>query len=359
MFGWLDFFKKSKQVVGLDIGSGSLKLLEILDTPQGFYLNEFKQLPLPHGVIVNGEVIRSEELTNAIKSIFSLSRCRKKGVVTSLSGNSVVIKKINFNLMSDDELRELILDEGSKYLPFDDMEEVYFDFQILKGSDVNPNQIEVVLVAARKDIVDKFTEAVTNAGLSVVIMDVDTFALETMYEENYDVKYEDEDVDFLINIGASITNINAVKGGVSIFTRDFVQGGNIITEALAAKLGVSFEEAELIKVGKVKGATGGDNLQIELLIFAEPILTELERSIDYFRSRSRDNIKHIILSGGTASIYGLAQELERRLGIKTEIVNPFRKIKCNEKVIDQATLAEIGPQAAVGVGLALRRLGDK
>ncbi len=357
MFSLKDLFKKNKQLIGLDIGSRSLKMFEIIDTPKGYHLSKFQHLSLPRGVIVNGEIARPSDLTEALKELHRRSKCSGKEVVTSLSGNSVVSKKVNFNQMSDEELRELLTDEGSKYLPFEDMSRVYLDFQILKGSEVNPNQVEVLLAAAQKAVVHSYTEAVAGAGLAVVIMDVDTFALGTMYEENYD--FEEEDLDFIVNIGASITNINAVKGGVSIFTRDFVLGGNLITEALERKLGVGFDEAEKIKIAGKPQGEDQDSLKEEMLAFADPILTEVERSLDYFKSRNRDYIKHVIVSGGTAKLPGIVRELEGRLGIPTEIANPFKKLSYNDKTLDVVALEELGPQAAVGIGLALRRLEDK
>jgi type IV pilus assembly protein PilM len=180
-----------------------------------------------------------------------------------------------------------------------------------------------------------------------------------MYEENYE--FEDSDVAVLINIGASITNLNVVKGGVSIFTRDFPLGGNSVTEALAANLGVSFEEAEK---AKIEGAGNDEQAKAAcregLIAFAEPICSEIERSVDYFRSTfGAENIGKILLSGGGALIPGMVADLGHRLGIETEIINPFKKIQLDHKVMDQRAAERMGPIAAVGVGLALRKIGDK
>jgi type IV pilus assembly protein PilM len=190
-------------------------------------------------------------------------------------------------------------------------------------------------------------------------MDVDSFALETMYEENYD--YDENDVDILINIGASITNLNAVKGGVSIFTRDFTLGVNSVTEAIAQNLGVPFEKAEK---AKVEGF--GDDEQARkifregMIVHADPICSEIERSVDYFRSTfGAETIKHVLLSGGGAMIPGIAADLAQRLGIETEIINPFKKIACDKHILNKETAERIGPIAAVSVGLALRKIGDK
>lgn len=359
MFDLRDLFSNRKQLVGLDIGSSSLKLTEIQETPKGYVLNRFSQISVPKGVIVDGVLAEQEELSSRIKELFKLSGCRAKGIVTSLSGHSVIVKKVSFTTMDEGELRELIRDEASKYLPFDNMEGVNFDFQILGENEYNPNLMEVLLVAAKKDIIDGYTWAITNAGLSPIIMDVDSFALETMYEENYD--FEESDVAVIVNIGASITNINVVKHGMSIFTRDFTLGGNAVTEAIQNRLSVTFEEAEKIKIKGAAGTAASENEPgDDILSCAEPICLEIERSVDYFRSTyGSGDIKQVLLSGGGAKIPGIAAQLTQRLNIDTEIINPFRKIDYNRKVLDAATIENIGPIAAVGVGLALRKIGDK
>jgi type IV pilus assembly protein PilM len=354
-----ELFSRRKKLVGLDIGSSSLKLVALQETSKGYILKSFYQVPVPRGVIMDGVLVEHEELTARIKELFKLSGCRIKNVVTSLSGHAVIVKKVSFTTMDEGELRELVHDEASKYLPFDDMAGVYFDVQNLGANDYNPNLMDVLLVAAKKDIIDSYVEAITGAGLSPTIVDVDSFALETMYEENYD--FEDNDVAVIVNIGASITNINVVKHGMSIFTRDFTLGGNAVTEAIQNQLGLTFDEAEKIKIA---GPEAAQRLQetgaVSLLSLAEPICLEIERSVDYFRSTfGNEEIKQVLLSGGGAMIPRIAAEITQRLGIDTEIINPFRKIGYDKKVIDVSTIENIGPIAAVGVGLALRKIGDK
>ena len=359
MFDIKSLFSGGKQLAGLDIGSSSLKLVEIQDTPKGRILTRFSRTPLAKGVIVDGNVAEPEALTATIKDLFRNSGCKCKRIVTSLSGRAVIVKKATFAQMDGEELRELIQDEAGKYLPFDDMAAVAYDFQILGENPYNPSQMEVLIVAAKKEIIEGYTEAVQAAGLIPVILDVDSFALETMYEENYE--FEEDDLTILINIGANITNLNAVKGGVSIFTRDFTLGGNAITEALASNLGVSFDEAEKAKIN----GTGDDEqaraaYREGLIVYADPICSEIERSIDYFRSTfGAENIDKILLSGGGGMVPGIAADLGQRLGIETEMINPFRNIQLEKNALDPYTEEQVGPLAAVGVGLALRKMGDQ
>jgi type IV pilus assembly protein PilM len=359
MFDMIGLFTGKKQVAGLDIGSSCIRLAEIQDTPKGHVLSRFSQIPLPKGVIVEGAVVKPDVLTATIKELYKESGCKRKNIATSISGHAVIVKKVTFAQMDQGELRDLIHDEAGKYLPFEDMATVDYDFQILGDNPYNPTQMEVLIVAAKKEIIEGYTDVIEAAGLSPAIMDVDSFALETMYEENYD--FDENDVAVLINIGASITNLNAVKGGVSIFTRDFTLGGNAVTEAVAQNMGVSFEEAEK---AKINGA--GDDEQARsvfkegLIAYADPICSEIERSVDYFRSTfGAETIKQILLSGGGAMIPGIAADLSRRLGIETEIINPFKNITFDKNFRGKENAERIGPIAAVSVGLALRKMGDQ
>jgi len=246
-------FASKKQIAGLDIGSSSVKIAEIAEGPDGYILQSFASIPLAKGIIADGLIVNQPALVERIKELLKVSHCKARTVVTSLSGYSVIAKKIGFPSMDEESLRELISDEIEKYLPFGDMKDVNFDFQILGPSEVSTGQMEVFLVAAKKDVIQSYVDVLKKAGLDVVIMDVDSFALETMYEENYD--YGHEDVVIIVNIGASMTNINVVKGGASIFIRDFPLGGFSITENLQDKTGVSFEEAERVKLKKPPRAT--------------------------------------------------------------------------------------------------------
>lgn len=356
MFDVKSLFLRGKQLAGLDIGSSALKLLEIEDHPKGRLVTRFSRIPLARGVIVDGAVVDPEALTKTIKELYQRSGCSTRKIVTSIPGHAVIVKKAAFARMDDEELRALIHDETGKYLPFDDMAAVDYDFQILGEHPYNPGLMEVIIVAAKKEITESYAAVIRAAGLIPVIMDIDSFALETMYEENYE--FDENDVAVLINIGASITNLNAVKGGMSLFTRDFALGGNAVTETLAANLGLSFAEAEKAKIEGI-----GDNeparasYRAGLVAYGDPICSEIERSVDYFRSTfGAENIGKILLSGGGSLIPGMAAALGQRLGIKAEMANPFRRISFGNTMAETAESA--GPIAAVGVGLALRKIGD-
>ncbi len=348
------FFSRKKSVAGLDIGSSSLKLVEISDSPDGYVLTNFSQVLLPRGVVVGGLLLQPDILSAKIKELHKKSGTRCRKFVTSLSGHTVIVKKATFQTTEEEELRQLLHDEGEKYLPFDDIKDVNFDFQILGDSDVTPGHMDVMLAAAKKEVVSAYADAIENAGFKPVIMDIDSFALETMYEANYD--FDENEIVVLVNIGASITNINVIKQGGSIFTRDFASGGNLITESLQRDMNLDFEEAERIKVER----SNGDSDDSDYTRRAESIISEIERSVDYFRSTyTGEYIKKIILSGGSAKIPGIIRALTDRLNIEAEMVNPFRNIHCDPKRFDIISLEDIGPGAALAVGLSLRREDDR
>ena len=244
-------------------------------------LQNFASIPLAKGIIADGIIANPNALAERIKELLKISRCKARTVVTSLSGYSVIAKKIGFPSMDEESLRELISDEIEKYLPFGDMKDVNFDFQILGASEMSPGQMEVFLVAAKKDVVQSYVETIKKAGLDVVIMDVDSFALETMYEENYD--YGHEDVCILVNIGASMTNINVVKGGASIFIRDFPLGG-FRSRRNPRQSGSPSRRAERVKLEK---SASGDEHSRMSCSRRRSLLLEIERSVDYFARPTR------------------------------------------------------------------------
>lgn len=358
MFDIRDLFAGEKRLAALDIGSSSIKLAEIQDTAKGYVLRRFSQMPLARGAIIDGAVVEPKVLTATIRELYKQSGCKQKRVVTSLSGHSVIVKKVTFDRMDETELQDLIRDEAAKYLPFDDMTAVNYDCQILGDNAYNPSQMDVLIVVAKKEIIESYTEAIEESGLTPVIMDVDSFALETLYEESY--AFDQNEIAVLVNIGASITSLNVVKGGASIFTRDFTIGGNFVTEAIAQKMGISFEAAEEAKIAGVGEDEAARAIsRAGLIAYADMICSEIERSIDYFRSTfGGEIISQVLLAGGGALIPGLSEDLSRRLGLEVEMINPFMRIAYNKQLSDEEA-DHFGPIAAVGMGLALRKIGDK
>jgi len=351
-------FGKRKDVIGLDIGSSSIKLIEVSESKHGYNLTNFGMAMLHPETIVDGAIMDNSAVVDAIRSLVMGLKVKTRDVVTSVSGNAVRIQKITLPTMTRDELEESIMWEAEQYIPFD-ISDVHIDFMILDSLDDGSGQMEVMLAAAKKDIVNEYITVVSEAGLNVVIMDVDVFAIENMYDINY--QFDTGDVIALVNIGASLTNINIIKNGVSAFTRDISSGGNQYTEELQKRFSISYDEAEALKLGKGgKDISRDEVTKVVNQISGDVISTEIQKTIDFFLSQGTTHtISKVYLSGGTSKTQGLTKIIQDKSGITTELVNPFANIEFNDKLFDVNYIRDIAPFSAVGVGLALRREGDK
>ena len=350
-------FGRSKDAVGLDIGASSVKAVQL---KRGRGVHELVRLgiaPLHPETIVDGVIMDSGTVISAIQQIFSENQIKTKDVVVAVSGHSVIVKKIRVTKMKPEELEEAIPFEAEQYVPYA-IEDVNLDFQVLENADPNASELDVLLVAVKKDIVNDYLSIISTAGLNAVVVDVDAFALENAFELAYDT--DREQVVGLVNLGAAVMNINILQGGFSEFTRDSPVGGNRYTESIQKMLGLSYDQAETLKLGtEVEGRTLRDAQPAIDMVNAE-VAGEIRRSFDFFRSSSHsDTIHRVVLSGGSARLPGLVEYLSENLEIPFEVANPLRKLKADPKKIDPAYLEMIAPQLAVSVGLALRQAGDK
>ncbi|AKU90318.1 type IV pilus assembly protein PilM [Vulgatibacter incomptus] len=352
---------KGKLALGLDIGSSSVKMILLKESKRGYALRAFGVAPLPPETIVDGALMNASAVVQAIQDLLGAQKIKQREVSLGVSGHSVIIKKITMPQMTKEELDESIQWEAEQYIPFD-IKDVNIDTQILQSGDsTNGGQMEVILVAAKKDMVNDYSAVVAEAGLTPVVVDVDAFAVQNAYEAAYGVSYEDTVV--LINAGASVVNVNIVARGVTAFTRDITLGGSLFTEEIQKQLNVSYEEAEALKIG---GRIGDDaeavvpqEVERVLTSVAEQVAGEIQRSLDFYSATAADGqISRVYLSGGTARIPALTKTLEYRMGVPVRILNPFQNLEIDERQFDPAYLNEVAPMAAVALGLGLRRAGD-
>lgn len=348
---------KKKNPIGLDIGASYIKAVQLNDTKDGYELAFMGMVPIPPETIVEGAISNKDTITAAIKELINKGRVKADEAVISLSGHSsVIVKKITIPSMSAEELGVSIKVEAEQYIPFD-INEVNIDFQILGGKPQEEGQMDVVLVAVKKNVISDYVEAVEASDLSPIIMDVDTFALSNMYEFNYDVSGGKNVA--LVNVGATKTNINILQNGYPIFTRDSAVGSNYHTETLERELSISREDAERLKLGRSVEGVSPEDAKSAIAGASEEIYTEIYRSFEYFRSSvGEEEVGGIVLSGGAALIKGFSDTMAERLGMPVEIADPFKNIRMPEK-INLSYIKEIAPIAAVAVGLSLRRTGDK
>jgi type IV pilus assembly protein PilM len=277
-------------------------------------------------------------------------------VATSVSGNAVIVKKISLPQMSPEELAESIHWEAEQYIPFD-IQDVSLDYQVVDGSGTGEN-MDVLLVAVKKDKISDHSSVITQAGKSPQVIDVDVFALQNCYEINYGI--DPGRVVALLNIGASVMNVNIVKGGTSIFNRDIAAGGNQYTDAIQKDLNLSFDQAEALKRGEPVDGASLESIYPILQAVSENIVLEVQKTFDFFRATSaEDRIEYVFLSGGTAKIAGLRELLGERLDLAVEFLNPFNNVTYNPRDFDPDYINEIAPSAAIAVGLAARKVGDR
>ena len=348
-------FSSKRETVGIDIGSSSVKLVQLREQKGAYHLMNVGILPLPAEAIVDNTLMDSSSIVETIKNILSNLAVKATDAACSISGNAVIIRKIALPAMTTEELEEQIQWEAEQYIPFD-INDVNIDFQILAQDELDPTRMNVLLVASKKDIVNDYLTVFNETGLKLSVIDVDSFAVQNAFEINYDVF--PEEVIALVNIGAGIMNLNIVKAGASLFTRDVQMGGSVYTDEIQKQFGVSSEEAERIKISGE--SPDGGRLQDIMSRLNETLALEMRRSLDFYNSTANEGkISRVYLSGGAAKTALLAEAVGQRLGVPVEVLHPFQKIKCSEKDFDLEYLKEIAPLVTVAMGLATRRLGDK
>jgi type IV pilus assembly protein PilM len=331
--------------------------VELKQHKRGYELRNFGMAQLPPEAIVDGVIMDSAVVVESIRNLISNLKIKNRNVATSVSGHSLITKKIQLPLMTEAELEEQIQWEAEQYIPFE-IEEVNIDFQILGPLLDEEGQMDVLLVAVKKDIINDYAAVIAEAGLAVHVVDVDGFALENVFEVTYP-DFLDKTV-VMIDVGAGIMNINVLKNGVSTFTRDITIGGSNFTEEIQKEIGVGYEEAEILKLGGSSEHAGPEGVLEVVRMTTESLVLEIQRSLDFFSATSAEEEVHrIFLSGGSCRVPGLAMAVEERMGIPTEILNPFRGLDYPEKLFDPDYLELMGPVAAVASGLALRRTDER
>jgi type IV pilus assembly protein PilM len=350
-------FGKKTGMVGLDIGSSTVKAGEVVETPKGQVLQNFGMITIPPGAIEEGNVRDADVVAAAIKQLFKESGIKEQNVAISIGGLSVIVKKINVATMEESELQETINLEAEQYIPFD-ISDVNLDFQILGESEHNPNQMSVLLVAAKKETITDYINLVNMAGLNVCVIDIDGFALQNNYEMNYETS-EEENV-ALVDIGASKTSLNILKGDSSVFMRDVSLGCGQINEKIISIADCSPEEAEEIKLSEESDKIPPEDLREIVSSVVGAWTAEIRRALDFFYSTyPDDHIERIILSGGGGNIEEFRHLLADETSAEVETIKPFGFLSIDEGRFEASYLERVAPQAAICMGLAIRKVDDK
>ena len=342
--------KKEQFPIGIDIGSHAIKICQVSRAGDNYWLESLGTAKLPEGAVEDGILQEPEEVARIITTLIKNLKLKEKNVAISISGYSVIVKKINLAVMEEKDLEDYIQSEVGQYIPFD-IDDVYLDYQDLHTNTEDYDRTDVMLVAAKREVVDGYLSMLQSAGLRVVIVDIGAFALENVYDANYTL---DENV-ALVDIGANKMSINIVSQGISILARDVVVGSRQLTDQIQNRFGITTDEAEGLKMGYASV----DEKQKDLdEIFGHTCTLwalELKKAIDLYYTNNPDMaLNKIILSGGGSRIQGLDQFLAEEIGLEVEILNPFIKIQADTKQIDREYLNYIGPEMAIALGLAIR-----
>ena len=349
-------FRKSKNLVGLDIGSSAIKLVELKDVKGGGYrLVKSGLETLSPEAIVDGAIMDASLVVDTVNRLATALNVRNPDFGTSLSGHSVIIKKISLPAMSPEELGESIRWEAEQYVPFD-INDVNLDYVVLDSG--AGDTMDVLLVAVKKDKIGDYTSVISQSGRNPLLVDVDAFAIQNAYEANYPI--EPNRVVALVNVGASVTNVNILSGPSTVFWRDISFGGNQFTDAVQKQLSLSFDQAEALKRGERAGDHSVQEILPILRSVTDDLAQELQKTFDFFlATTSTSKIDQLLLSGGSARIVNFDTQLKERFGMAVEVMNPFRQIDTTGSTLSEEWLTENAPSLAVAVGLAVRHVGDE
>jgi type IV pilus assembly protein PilM len=341
-------FGKKKTTVGLDIGSSSIKVVEIAHDRSGDRLVNFGISEPLSEAIVDGEIMDRQLVHEAITNLLESRQIRNRDVVTAVSGRAVIVKKILMDRLSEEDAKEAIQWEAEQHVPYD-VNDVSLDFQIINPN-IDQKKMQVLLVAAKKDMIQSHADILREAGLTPTIIDVDSFAIQNAVEANYDLA--PSEVIALINIGAEITNVNIVQNQVPHFTKDLSVGANAFVEGIQRRHNVSQAEA----LGALRGR-GDGSIDVAPVVHTtcEDLSVQLDRAIAFLKSAGdAERVDRIMLSGGSARVPGLADFLNQRHQVPVEIVNPIQRLQADPGLFVGETAESVAPVLTVAIGLALR-----
>jgi type IV pilus assembly protein PilM len=345
----MGLFGRSKLSAGLDIGSGFVKLVVIDHAGSQPEIVAVATTPLVPDAIVEGEIMDPALVSETVRSVIDSSGVKRRDVVAAVGGHDVIIKPIQMDRMSEKDAREVIRWEAEQHVPFD-MENVQLDFQIL-DPDASSPQMAVLLVAAKRELIENRISLLSDAGVTPVAIDVDAFALHNAFEQSYPDGLDG--LVALVNVGHETTNVNLLQDGAPKLVRDIPFGSRRLREALQRERGLAADRAEAVLQGKDEH----DDLRAIINDRADELAVGIERAAAFIVAQSGgDGIDRVFVSGGGACIPGLVNALGSRLGIRTEVANPLQRVAVRPDVMAATPIDEIAPLLMLPVGLALRRV---
>lgn len=345
------FTKSNKNLIGVDITSTSVKMVEIIRQQGLFHLKEYGIEPLLQGQVVDKSIADAEAVGDAVNRNLSKHNFSSKTAATAVSGSAVISKLIDMETnMSDIERESQIRLDADQYIPYP-LSEVNIDFEVQGASEVSPDMSKVLLVAARSEIVEQRVDALAIGGLDTKVMDVESYAIERAFQLIVDSLPGQPTNVAMVDIGHNQTTLYIAQNGEFTYSREQLFGGQQLTESIQNRYGLNYEEATL---NKRTMSLPDDYYNTVLTPFLDAVVQQITRSLQfYFSSSQNHHVEHIILAGGSASIPGLASMVEQKLGSRTSIANPFLNMTISNHINTDALIMD-APSLMAACGLALR-----
>lgn len=350
MFGL--FEKKAQSVIGLDISSSSVKLLELSRSGNRFRVESYSVSPLPPNSVIEKNINDVEGVSEAISKVVAQSKCKIKSAAVAVSGSAVITKIIEMDgALNEDQMESQIAVEADQYIPYP-LDEVAIDFEIQSVSERDPDLVDVLLAACRKENVDGRVDAIEMAGLKTNIVDVEAYAMERAFGLIQDqLDCDDQSVIAVVDVGATMTTLSVLVGGVTVYTREQLFGGKQLTEEIQRRFGLTYEEAGL---AKKQGGLPEDYESEVLQPFKEAVVQQVTRSLQFFFSSSQYNeVDYVVVAGGVAAMPDLSELVDEKLGIPALIANPFANMSVASRV-NATALGNDAPAMMIACGLAMR-----
>ena len=344
--------KKTTPVLGLDISSTSVKLLELSKSGDKYRVESYSVASLPPNSVVEKNIAELDGVAESISKAVAIGKTKLKTAAVAVAGSAVITKLIDMpDGLNDDSMETQITLEADQYIPYP-LDEVAIDFEVQGPSEKNAEQVEVLLAACRRENVDLRVDALEMADLTAKVVDVEAYAIERAFElVSQQIDVDDDSAIAIIDIGSTMTTLSVLVGGQTVYTREQLFGGRQLTEEIQRRYGLSLEEAGL---AKKQGGLPDDYEPEVLEPFKDAVVQQVTRSLQFFFSSSQYNdVDYVVLAGGVSSMAGLAELVEEKLGTSTTVANPFANMAIASKV-DAMSLSNDAPSLMIACGLAMR-----
>ena len=345
----------AKLSLGLDIGSHQVKLVALTQTRRGYRLDQVGSMPIPAETIVDEELLNSAALVSTLRELLAKTQVRRRDAAIGLGGRATIVRHIRLPAMSEAELEESLAWEAKQYIPFD-LEEVYLDFHMGRV-DEETEQMDVILVAAKRTVVDDYCAAVRLAGLKPVVVDALPFAAANAFNHAYPEHYDE--VTAIVDLGAHLCTVSVVHQGEVLYSRALEQGSAKLTDALQRQLALPYAQAEAFKSGDVADGLVPADVQRVLEEASGEMVGELRNLINYHADQGGLPLERLYLSGGAANSDALCTALAREIGLDAARLDPFRALQSKHRAADVSELQRLGCQATIAMGLGCRSTLDR